>query len=210
MTKLNVGSRSRDYSVHMPSEWEMTLQRYIVTSSLIGWAHTQNDPGRSDLKNQSILRIHRQVKGCLYIIARYSCSHHQAYCSFLSFQHMANEKQAQVAISTLHRTDFEGNRINVQMARSDPQMGDDDHYGPDCYDEGNGYGDSYGSYGRGRRESRYLMLAALLSAHLQSWFPPWSCCCHSVSSESWIPLWLLGSSCPSSLGCKVLFVLDEQ
>ena len=48
---------SRGYPVHVPSQWKMTLhcnishwhlanerQCYIATSSLISWAHTENDP----------------------------------------------------------------------------------------------------------------------------------------------------------------------
>ena len=35
----------KDHSVHAPSQWETMLHcSYIVTSALIGWAHTQNDP----------------------------------------------------------------------------------------------------------------------------------------------------------------------
>ena len=41
---VNIDSGNcRDHFVHAPSQWD-TTQRYIVMSSLIGWAHTQHDP----------------------------------------------------------------------------------------------------------------------------------------------------------------------
>ena len=33
--------KNKDHLVYVPCQWET---HYIITSSLIGWAHTQNDP----------------------------------------------------------------------------------------------------------------------------------------------------------------------
>ena len=41
---MSEGYWNIDFCVYSPTQWETQRRRYIITSSLIGWAHTQKDP----------------------------------------------------------------------------------------------------------------------------------------------------------------------
>ena len=82
---INVFHGCRVHSVYGPGQWEMALhcnarRRYNETPSLIGWAHTQNDPRVVTLfpcRCCLVLSLHHLfLLSTMEVVTMYHCFHH--------------------------------------------------------------------------------------------------------------------------------------